>query len=107
MERAQALGIDPFEILLRFAAGDWKGLGYDSDTITKYTAKGDPYEEDRISPDHRITAALGAARHILPTLKAIDVSTEDGSGLITMNLTVGGHETTRQPEPSGADKPTA
>jgi hypothetical protein len=72
-EKARELGIDPFEVLLLFAAGDWKRLGYLTGTITKYTKNGDSYEIDRISPELRQKSAADACQYLLPKLKAIEI----------------------------------
>jgi hypothetical protein len=73
LERAQALGVDPFEVLLRFAKGDWQGLGYDSPTEIIMTKTG-PMEKDRITPDHRLSAASQACQYLYPKRKAIEVT---------------------------------
>lgn len=67
-EKAEAMGIDPREILLKFAAGDWNGLGYDSKT--KINGMG--IEEPIISPELREKAAEAATKYIDPQLKAIE-----------------------------------
>jgi hypothetical protein len=55
-ETAARLDIDPFEILLHFAAGDHRHLGYDKP----------------IDPWIRCRAAQEAAQYILPKLRAIE-----------------------------------
>jgi hypothetical protein len=62
-ETAQRLGIDPFEILLRFAAGDWRGLGYKRETHS---------EGFTIEPAVRARAAEQVAQYILPKLRSIE-----------------------------------
>ena len=64
-DTAQRLGIDPFEILLRFAAGDWKALGYKSEKYKKST-------KYVIEPFIRAKAAQEAAQYIFPKLRTID-----------------------------------
>lgn len=71
-EKAQALGIDPFEILLHFAAGDWKTLGYESETVIKYS-KDFQNEEYTIQPAVRAKAAAEACQYLHPKRKAIEV----------------------------------
>jgi hypothetical protein len=73
-EKAQALGIDPFEILLHFAAGNWKQLGYESETQTRYTSGGQGYEVKIITPDHRIKGASDACQYLHPKLKQVEAS---------------------------------
>lgn len=69
---AQRLGCDPFEILIMFANGDWKGLGYPSATETRYSAKGTEFIVDAITKDQRLKAASEASQYLLPKRKAID-----------------------------------
>jgi hypothetical protein len=73
IERAAQLKIDPFEIMLFFAANDWKRLGYDGPTMVKYTRDGSPYEVDRISPELRQKSAADASQYLYPKRKAIEV----------------------------------
>lgn len=75
---ATKLGVNPFEILLLFAKNDWKRLGYDSKTITKFSVAGDPYEEDRISPELRHSSAGKAAEYLYPKRKAIEQTFSEG-----------------------------
>jgi len=81
---ADRLGIDPFEILLKFAAGDWKGLGYKSPTTTRITEKGSVITEDIISPELKSTSAGKAIEFLYPKRKAIDHQVESDG---TINLT--------------------
>lgn len=74
IEKAQELGIDPFEVLLLFAAGDWKRLGYESETFTKYGAGGVENELFTIQPSVRAKAAAEASEYLHPKRKAIDVT---------------------------------
>lgn len=69
---ARELGIDPFEILLRFAANDFKALGYEKRTKTIYTSEDTSYEVDIISPEARIQAAKDATQYLLPKRKATE-----------------------------------
>ncbi len=59
-ERAQRLGFDPFEMLLRVAKGDWQGLELDGP----------------ISIELRVRAACEACKYLYPQRKAIEVSDE-------------------------------
>lgn len=77
-ERAQALGCDPFEILLLFAKGDWEALGYDSkERVASITDNG-VIMEYTISPQLRQKSAKDAADFIYPKLRAIEVSDSEG-----------------------------
>lgn len=73
-ERAQALGVNPFEILLLFAKGDWEALGYPSEFDTKYTSSGSPYSVRIISPDTRQRSAAEVCQYLHPKRKAIEHS---------------------------------
>lgn len=63
-EKAQALGVDPFEILLHFASGNWKALGYEDE---KNLAG-----EYLIQPQVRMKAAGDACQYLHPKLKQVD-----------------------------------
>lgn len=69
---SKALGIDPFEILLHFAAGNWNRLGYKAATVTVHTSEDSSYEKDVISPELRVGAAKEAANYLLPKRKSLD-----------------------------------
>jgi hypothetical protein len=71
MEKAQALNIDPFEILLYLAAGDWKSLGYKSEMMIKYT-KDTQNEEFTIDPAVRARAAGEACSYLHAKRKSIE-----------------------------------
>jgi len=70
-DRADALGIDPFDILLFIAGNKWDKLGYDTPTTLRYNQQGDSYEIDRIEVSERNKAAKEAAQYIHPKLKSI------------------------------------
>ena len=74
LRKAQELGCDPFEILLMFANGDWKGLGYKSATETRYNRQGDDFEVMVITSDQRLRAASDACQYLHPKRKAIDLT---------------------------------
>lgn len=68
---ANRLKCDPFEILLLFAKGDWKKLGYPAATQTKsYGEK--LIEEPTISPDLRAASAGKAIEYIYPKRKSVE-----------------------------------
>lgn len=80
-EKCKALGCDPFEILVRFAMGDWKGLGYGAMYRVIGMTRGDnpePIEELTIEPGLRQKAAAEAAKYLHPQRKAIEVSNPEG-----------------------------
>lgn len=76
-EIAERLGIDPFQILLNFAVGDWKALGYKSPTSTRFVGE-TMIEEDVISPDLRASSAKAACEYLYPKRKAIEHQIEQG-----------------------------
>lgn len=75
-EMAQKLGVDPFEILLRFAAEDWKGLGYDARTKISYSGAGIEFEEFIIKPELRGKCAAEACQYIHAKRKAIETTVD-------------------------------
>lgn len=77
-ERARELGVDPFVILLMYAKGDWKGLGYSSPTKLVASKSGECYEVDVITTDHRLKAAAEACQYLHPKRKAIEGSLDLG-----------------------------
>jgi hypothetical protein len=83
-EIADRLGVDPFEVLLRFAAGDWKKLGY---TKEKRLVSSNQYAsiyEDNITPSIRASAAAQACKYLYPQRKAVELKGEDGKMLPTI-----------------------
>jgi len=70
-DKAKELGVDPFEILLLFAAGDWKRLGYSSATREVPAGRG-TVVIDTIEPHERRAAASDACKYLHPTLKSVD-----------------------------------
>jgi hypothetical protein len=81
-EKANELGVDPFEVLLRFAKGDWEGLGYHEEKeVVGYSQSGDAIEDYTITPETRMQAAKSACEYLYPKLKAVEHSGPDGSDL--------------------------
>lgn len=78
--KALELGIDPFEVLLLFAKGDWKALGYPSE-FDKKVSQGKEYQERVIDPSDRVNAAKEACKYIHPQLKAVEHSGPDGQAI--------------------------
>lgn len=72
VELTQKLNVDPFEILLKFAAEDWKGLGYPARTKISYTNAGIEFEEYIIEPQMRVKAASDACQYLHAKRKAIE-----------------------------------
>lgn len=79
-EKAEQLDIDPFEVLLLFAKGDWQALGYESkEKIVAYSKEGGPIYSDIIKPEARIHAAGEAVQYLFPKQKSIQHSGPNGS----------------------------
>lgn len=76
-ELCEKLGIDPLEVLLRATAGDWEGLGYTSEMVTKII-DGAPVYVERIPLEMRVNAARAALPYIRPQRKAIEWKGNDG-----------------------------
>lgn len=75
---AKRLEIDPFEVLILFAGGRWKELGYKSETVTKFFGE-NMSEEYTITPELRMHAASKACEYLYPKRKAIEHSIEEGT----------------------------
>lgn len=81
MDRCQELGVDPFEILLLFAKGDWKALGYDAkDRVVSVSKNGENIFGDVITPEIRANCAKEACQYIHPKRKALEHSNADDVG---------------------------
>jgi hypothetical protein len=76
---AAELGVCPLTILLHFAQGNWKALGYPEATRKIFTADGDPVDVDVISPDLRQKSAKDALPFLRPTLKSVEVTGDAAS----------------------------
>lgn len=73
------LDVDPLEVLMLFAKGDWKALGYKAESTIAYTSAGIEYEKPTISTDNRINAATSAVKYIYSQKKAIELSNQTES----------------------------
>lgn len=103
MDKAEALGIDPFEILLHIANGDWERLGYDAPGVVKRD-KYCEWLELTISTDTRARAAADACQYMLPKLKALEIDMMIGNqGPLLLNLNLAGGNATSLPEPQRVD----
>lgn len=81
-ERSKALGVDPFEIMLLFAKGDWRALDYPSEmretrAIDGKVVKGTEY----ITPAMRLDAAKDACKYLYAQKKAVEHSGPDGKSI--------------------------
>ena len=81
MDKCVELDVDPFEILLRFAKGDWEGLGYETKShATYFSDSGEAVEEDHISAELRAKCAKDACEYIHAKRKAVEISNPDEQG---------------------------
>jgi len=72
-ETAGRLECDPFEILLKFAKGDWEALGYDSSVMIKESADGkSTFTDYTISPELRARCAEKACEYLYSKRKSIE-----------------------------------
>lgn len=85
-EKAEALGVDPFTVLLMFSKGDWKGLGYPAATRVYFTPQGLEVVEDIIKPDARLKAASEATQYLEPKRKAIEHTGANGGPIETREM---------------------
>lgn len=75
-QKAEELGVDPFQILLLFAGGRWKELGYDNECYFTEKPDGAVKMGYVISPEMRCKAASEACQYLLPKKKAVELSGE-------------------------------
>lgn len=72
-EIAARFDIDPFEVLMMVAAGDWKGLGYKSECRTSFAASGIEFEEPVIKLADRVNAAKEASKYLYSQKQAVQI----------------------------------
>lgn len=63
---------DPFDILMKMAAGDWKGLGYDSEVYVMEGPSGATKIGYTISPEMRLSAAKECCQYLYAKKKEDD-----------------------------------
>lgn len=71
LDRAKVLGMDPWDILILFANGDWKGLGYPAEFIQKHSQHCTNLEYT-IDPSVRAKCAQEACSYIYSKKRTID-----------------------------------
>jgi hypothetical protein len=76
-EIAARFDLDPFEVLMMVASGDWKGLGYDAKTKVTFTPQGIEVEEDNVPLPSRVQAAKEASKYLYAQKQSVAISTED------------------------------
>lgn len=72
IETAERLECDPFEVLLLFAKGDWKALGYDNECYFSENAEGATKLGYTIPPELRARCAEKAVEYLLPKRKSVE-----------------------------------
>lgn len=72
LDTVERLGIDPFEVLLLFAKGDWRALGYESEKFIVSQNDHGVYEKFTIDPSVRAKCAAEAIQYIVPKLKSVE-----------------------------------
>lgn len=69
--------LDPFEVLMQIAAGDWETLGFKTRTRPVFTAQGIEMEEDNVPLAQRCIAAKEAVKYLYPQKKQIQRVTKE------------------------------
>jgi len=77
---AAKLDINPLEIVMLFAKGDWKALGYEADRYEIETASGNVKQVFVITPNMRLEAAKEASKYLFSQKKAVEISSPEGEG---------------------------
>lgn len=80
-EIAAKFEIDPLEVLMMVATGDWKGLGFDAPSKISYTSAGIEFEEPNIKLSDRVQASKEAAKYLYSAKQAVAISGPDESGI--------------------------
>jgi hypothetical protein len=73
------LDVDPLEVLMLFAKGDWEALGYDSKETICYNSAGQEYSKLTVTPEMRVSAAREAVKYIYCQRKAVELSNQGES----------------------------
>jgi hypothetical protein len=81
-EIAHKFDVEPFEIMMRIAVGDWKFFGFDGATKITYTMNGIEVEELNIPMKERAQMAKEASKYLYSAKQAIEVTGEMGIKVI-------------------------
>jgi len=73
---AAEIGEDPLRVIGYIMTGDWKALKLPSPTVTKFSSRGEAYEESAITIGHRLTAASAFAEYVYSKRKSIEIIQE-------------------------------
>lgn len=76
-EIASRFELEPIEVLMMIANGDWHGLGYSAPTKITFTPQGLEVEEEHVNIAERSKAAVAAARYLYSPKQAVDPKTGD------------------------------
>lgn len=71
---AEELGVDPFRLLLLFASGDFKSLGYEAELYHAEKPDGTVTMGYVITPELRAKCASEATKYLYPQRKAVELS---------------------------------
>lgn len=84
LEKAEELGVDPFELLCHIAKGDWKAFGLKmmkrTETVPGQTLTREVDVEPEISFEDRFRAIIELAGYLYPKRKAVALSADEDSG---------------------------
>lgn len=83
VDRAHALGVDPIDVMLLFAKGDWKALGYKDEMYVVSESKESKSWKYTIDPAIRLKAASEACQYINAKKRSVEVTGKDGQPLET------------------------
>lgn len=84
MEIAEKMAMDPLEVLMMFAAGDWEGLGYDNSVYHMERPDGSIKMGYVISPELRMNAAKEAAQYIYAKKKQEEPRDDDSRDVTSL-----------------------
>lgn len=80
-ERAKALGVDVFEVMVHFTSGNYEKLGYINETYIRESHDGKSTTLGyTITPEMRMKAATELMKYIYPQKKALELSTDPVKG---------------------------
>jgi len=72
---AARFAINPFEVLMMIAAGDWKGLGFKTKTTKVFTASGAMNEVENVPLNERNQAAKEASKYLYSQKNKVELTT--------------------------------
>lgn len=84
---AKKLGIDPFEVLLRMAAGQWEELGYKAEKRIVGMNEYGEWDDYTIPVAVRAKAAERATEFLRPKLKSVDITADGLKDAMALSFT--------------------